>query len=263
LQSGGARTDKSLVFDENLAGYEKWRPRYVKDMYSDIIAYSNLGPKSKALEVGIGTGQATEPFLETGCAVTAIEIGKSFAEYVSWRFGDYPKFSVLNTRFEEYVCEPQSIDLVYSATAFHWIPSETGYPKAFGLLRRGGAIAVFWNRPFVNRPDDPLHQEIQGVYRKYRGEVKTQPEYDEVKYMTVQNAILRCGFVDVMLKLYHSTREFSSDDYVGLLNTYSDHLSMEKCVRLKFEADIKRAIDAFGGIVTVYDTIDLHMGRKP
>jgi hypothetical protein len=38
---------------------------------------------------------------------------------------------------------------------------------------------------------------------------------------------------------------------------------MEKCVRLKFEADIKRAIDAFGGIVTVYDTIDLHMGRKP
>ena len=27
------------VFDENVAVYEKWRPRYVEDMYSDIDVY--------------------------------------------------------------------------------------------------------------------------------------------------------------------------------------------------------------------------------
>ena len=96
-----------------------------------------------------------------------------------------------------------------------------------------------------------------------RDRVRTQPEYDESKYRSVQDAMSHYGFVDVRLKLYHTTRQFSGDDYVGLLNTYSDHLNMETSMRLRFEADIKKAIESFGGIVTVYDTIDLHMGRKP
>jgi len=251
------------LFDENVGVYEKWRPRYVEDMYSDIIAYASLSSQSSAIEIGIGTGQATEPFLRTGCAVTAIEIGKNLAEFVSCRYAGYPKFRVENTSFEEFAFEPQTVDLIYSATAFHWIPSEIGYPKAFDLLRSGGSIALFWNRPFVNRSNDPLHKEIQSVYMKYRGEVRTQPEYDENKYRSVQDAMSHYGFVDVRLKLYHTTRQFSGDDYVGLLNTYSDHLNMETSMRLRFEADIKKAIESFGGIVTVYDTIDLHMGRKP
>ncbi|HPP60267.1 MAG TPA: class I SAM-dependent methyltransferase, partial [Bacillota bacterium] len=199
----------------------------------------------------------------TGCAVTAIEIGKNLAEFVSCRYAGYPKFRVENISFEEFACEPQTLDLVYSATAFHWIPPEIGYPKAFELLRSGGSIALFWNRPFVNRSNDLLHKEIQSIYMKYRGEVRTQPEYDADKYRSVQDAMCRYGFVDVRLKLYHTTRQFSGDDYVGLLNTYSDHLNMDTSMRLRFEADIKKAIESFGGIVTVYDTIDLHMGRKP
>jgi 16S rRNA A1518/A1519 N6-dimethyltransferase RsmA/KsgA/DIM1 with predicted DNA glycosylase/AP lyase activity len=33
------------------------------------------------MEVGIDTGQATVPFLETGCEVTAIELGRDLAEF--------------------------------------------------------------------------------------------------------------------------------------------------------------------------------------
>lgn len=44
-------------------------------MFNDIIHFSKLNENKKAIEVGIGTGQATIPFLITGCDVTVIELG--------------------------------------------------------------------------------------------------------------------------------------------------------------------------------------------
>ena len=49
--------------------------------------------------------------------------------------------------------EEGAYDLVYSASAFHWIPEEIGYPKVYGMLKPGGAFARFANHP--NR--DPNH----------------------------------------------------------------------------------------------------------
>lgn len=51
--------------------YNRWRPGYVPELYQDLFAYKPLNKSSSALEIGIGTGQATAPVLETGCALTA------------------------------------------------------------------------------------------------------------------------------------------------------------------------------------------------
>lgn len=39
----------------------------------------------------------------------------------------------------------KSFDLVISATAFHWISPEIGYPKAAQVLKDSGYIAIFSN----------------------------------------------------------------------------------------------------------------------
>jgi 16S rRNA A1518/A1519 N6-dimethyltransferase RsmA/KsgA/DIM1 with predicted DNA glycosylase/AP lyase activity len=44
------------------------------------------------LEVGIGTGQATLPILETSCSLTAIELGYHLAEFSKCKFKNYKKF---------------------------------------------------------------------------------------------------------------------------------------------------------------------------
>jgi len=75
-----------LSFNEDAANYDKWRPRYTKEMFEDIIRYSDIGAGKQALEVGIGTGQATEPFLKTGCSVTAVELGKNLADFSKEKF---------------------------------------------------------------------------------------------------------------------------------------------------------------------------------
>lgn len=44
--------------------YDKWSPTYVSDLYEDIFSYKQIDKASNVLEIGIGTGQATEPILK-------------------------------------------------------------------------------------------------------------------------------------------------------------------------------------------------------
>ncbi len=258
--------EKSLVFDEDVNNYDKWRPKYCEELYKEIIKYADLNNKKKVIEVGSGTGQATETILNSGCILTAVEYGVNFASFLKKKFYSYSNFRVVNQKFEDFIIDSNSVDLLFSASAFHWIPSEIGYVKAYDLLREGGVIALFWNRPFVNKYDDPLHQEIQRVYCQFGCLKNNKPpvdiEYDIQRYNEITNEIHKNGFADFKYHIYKSKRVFNADEYVALLNTYSDHRLMDTSTKVAFENEIREVIIKFGEII-VYDTMDLFLARKP
>lgn len=254
--------DNELAFNEDVINYERWRPTYCKKLFDNIIRYSRLGQNKKAVEVGIGTGQATTPFLMTGCNLTAVEVGKNLADYTKEKFKQYKNFNICNTSFEDFNCEDSSIDLLYSATAFHWIPEKIGYSKAFKLLKSGGTLALFWSKPFVAREDDPLHQKIQSIYQKYKPLSNEFIENDMLRYVKNLKTIKAFGFKNLKVHLYHGTRKFSASDYISLLNTYSDHRAMPEFTKQLFESEIEYAIMEYGNVLNVYDTIDLYLARK-
>lgn len=78
-----------LTFNEDAANYDRWRPTYVPELFREIVEYSGLDETKEALEIGIGTGQATLPILQTGCRVTAAEIGQNLAAYAKSKFQAY------------------------------------------------------------------------------------------------------------------------------------------------------------------------------
>ncbi|SFM08111.1 Methyltransferase domain-containing protein [Gracilibacillus orientalis] len=254
--------DKRLSFNEDVENYDKWRPIYCNELFYDIMEYSQVEYGKKVIEVGIGTGQATKPFLDKGCTLKAVELGKELANYLKLKFGEYGNFTVCNTAFETFECPDDSIDLIYSATAFHWIKSEIGYPKVSKFLKQDGTLALFWNRPFVSKDNDLLHQKIQGIYQKYRPTNTKIIEIDTERYNKRFKTIHSYGFKDIEFKLYHLTRTFSSDDYIALLNTYSDHRSMSSNTKKMLEDEIKGAIIEFGDVLNVFDTIDLYLAKK-
>jgi len=73
------KNDLGGTFDTVASAYEKFRPGYVEELYRTVFEYINIDSDSKAVEVGIGGGQATLPFLKTGCSLTAVDYG----EYVT------------------------------------------------------------------------------------------------------------------------------------------------------------------------------------
>jgi SAM-dependent methyltransferase len=256
--------DMRLTFDEDAANYDQWRPRYCDKLFEDVIRYSEIDSEKNAVEIGCGTGQATEPFLKTGCSVIAVELGKQLASFTKNKFAKYSNFQVENVAFEVFQHRNDSIDLVYSATAFHWIPEEIGYKKVFDMLKKGGTIALFWNKP--RRPDDLLNQKIDSIYTNYEAEGKFSSSVSANVIKGSKSAaddILKYGFIELMRPVYKQTRKFTAENYISLLNTYSDHRAMKPLDQYDLYNDITLAINSFGGSIEIYDSIELYLAKKP
>jgi len=254
--------DLRFTFNEDVLNYDKMRPTYVKELYEDTIQFSNLDNNKNALEIGIGTGQATLPFLNTGCTLTAVELGKDMAEFTKEKFAKFYNFNVINSDFESIHLENNHYDFIYSATAFHWIPQEVGYTKVFNLLKSGGTAALFWNHP--SRADDTLDFAMQAVYNQYRPtHHSTVHRFSKNKCKEIAETIKQYGFVDVEYRLYHQTRVLDASQYISLLNTYSDHRASPDEIRVLVESELSNVINNFGGKIDIKDTIDLYLARKP
>ena len=119
------------TFDTVASTYEKLRPGYVKELYQTLFDYIPIDENSNVVEVGSGGGQATAPILMTGCRFTAVEYGEQFSELLKDKFKEYPNFSVITGRFEDTVFENNAFDLVFSASAFHWVPEKSDMKKYF------------------------------------------------------------------------------------------------------------------------------------
>jgi len=255
------------TFDTVVSEYEKMRPGYVDELYKTLFDYIPIGENSNVAEVGSGAGQATAPILKTGCKLTAVECGERFSALLKEKFKEYSNFSVITEKFEDAVLEENAFDLVFSATAFHWVPEEIGYPKVYSILKNGGVFARFANHPNRDKGNPALSKEIDEIYDEYytkfhKKEKKAAKEFTEEQAKEIALIAEKYGFRDIKYALFHRERIFSAKEYVQLLGTYSDHIAIEESIRNMFFSNIERAINDHGGTITIYDTIDLQLGRK-
>ena len=256
------------TFDTVAPIYEKLRPGYVEELYQTIFDYTSLDENSHVVEIGSGGGQATLPILKTGCKLTAVEYGKQLSELLKEKFKDYSRFSVITGKFEDTELEEDVFDLVFSASAFHWIPEEIGYNKVFSILKSGGVFARFANHPYRDKGNPLLSLKIDELYEKYyysfyNKQPSPPKEYTEEQAKARALIAEKYGFTDIQYATFRRTRAFSSKEYIALLGTYSDHVAMDESVRNVFFEEIEKAIDQHGGTFTIYDTIDLQLARKP
>ena len=252
-------TDFRTIFEQIPEEFDKWRPRYCDELFNDLIHYANLTPNSKVLEVGPGTGQATDPILNTGCNFTAIELGEVFSHILKEKYQSYPNFKVLNADFETYPFPDNHFDLVYSAAAFQWIPEQIGYPKAYSILKSGGTFTMFMMRadvwPGGGYTDEPLFSEIQEVYKKY---FKPECEY---KCKLDYDAREKYGFNHLERRKYLKTRTYNADDYVSLISTHADHITLKEPNKTYFYEGVRQVILNHGNSITLYDRITLYLAK--
>ena len=255
------------TFDTVASTYEKMRPGYVAQLYHTIFEYISIDENSNVLEIGTGGGQATAPVLMSGCKLTAVEYGAQFSELLKEKFKDFPKFSVITDKFENAQLEDNSYDLIFAASAFHWIPEKIGYEKVFKLLKKGGAFARFANHPYRDKGNPRLSAEIDDIYDEYyytfHNKKRTAlTEYTEAEAKDRAFIAEKYGFTDIKYTLFYRQRVFTAEEYIQLLGTYSDHIAIEESIRKVFFSKIEEAINKHGGTITIYDTIDLELARK-
>ena len=154
------------TFSKVIKDYDTARPGYPQELYDTVTGFAGIGADASVLEVGVGTGQATDLFLQGEFGFDLLEVSDEQVAFLKQKYRDNPKVTVCKDYFEEYESE-KKYDLIYSATAFHWVDSTVGYPKAWEMLKPGGTLAVFWHMSSVTFYSGDIFDGLNKLKQKY------------------------------------------------------------------------------------------------
>lgn len=248
--------DSRKVFDTIPEKFEKWRSHYSKELFDFIVKTCDLNDSKSCLEIGPGTGQATDFALQSGCDYHAIELGEHFVAYMKQKYKAYKNFDIVNADFEKFQFEKEKYNLVYSAATIQWIKEDVAYKKSFDMLKTNGYLAMFLLRGDYKSTNPALFNDIQKVYDNYF--VTDAPYKQKFNYENAPSY----GFKLVCKKEFPSERIFSADDYVQYIGTHSDHILLKEEYREKFFNGIHDAIIKHGGQIKFNDTYVLYLYQK-
>jgi len=246
------------IFDTIPEQFDKYRPRYSPELFSDLIKYADISEGKRVLELGPGTGQATDPILDTGCEYHAIELGENLAAKMQEKYGARSNFSIVNADFIAHDFGDMKFDMIYSAATIQWIPEEIAFSKTFELLSPGGTLAMMYTVGDYKSSNEELYAKIQQIYSAY---FKPQTEYRQRGFMYA-NAI-SYGYVDLQKRTYKGVREFTAEEYVAFCGTHCDHLVIPEPYRSKFFGGLFEVVRNSGNKVVFNDTYVLFLCKKP
>lgn len=181
----------------------------------------------------MGSGLATQPFLETQYHLTGIEPGKYLARLAKDQFQHYNNFTLFQNTLQDYVHRNNSFDLIYAATAFHWIPEEYGYKKVYSLLKSNVVFARFAYHAGRDKKQKSLMDKIQRIYDQYMPQSRRRKEFCKTNAKRLAAIALQYGFTNIVYHIYHTTKDFTADTYIELLKTYPNHMALKENNRKK------------------------------
>lgn len=245
--------EQAQVFGSVAEQYERARPSYPDALVADLVA---LAPKGHVVEIGAGTGKATRLVAPHVSELLAVEPDPAMAAVLARICTPWPHVGIETTAFEALDDAGRVADLVYSGQAWHWVDPAVAIPKVVKLLRPGGALAPFWNRP---RYDEHPLGELDDIYARLAPELKDsvtaeapRPLADRVGVDVHVDRIRQSGrFATVEIRTYDWDDTRSTAEYVDLLGTHSNHVLLEPERRAALHGAIAEAIENAGGAITV------------
>jgi SAM-dependent methyltransferase len=244
--------------------YDRFRPRYPREVLSQVVDVAGLSDRSRLLEVGCGPGVATVDFASFGGAITALEPNPDFCTLAQANCQAYPKVEILNTSFEEWKLEPEAFSAVLAASSFHWIPREIAYPKAAEALQTGGYLILLWNKEL--QPRYEVYQQLSPVYQEYApclDRYESRSDSEEILQALGQIVIDSGYFEPPYFGQVEQKVTYKTDEYLALLHTYSPYLKLEESARQNLFAGLKERIDRdFGGSLDLSFLSAFHIAQK-
>lgn len=260
------------VFDSLADLYDRARPGYPEELVGDLILSCGIGPTTRLLEVGCGTGQLTRQLVPFGPDILCVEAGQALAELARANLAEHPRVRVVTARFEEFEGEASSYDVVISATAFHWVDPTVSFAKAAALLRPGGWLVLLTNAHVVggSHTDPRFAEPVRRLHDELAPELGSwqYPSADEVTERAAASGDIaavwsridrKTGeppevatlFEPPVVKAQQWLARYSRQGYTDMLATQSSYALLEPQSRSQLLAEIGRLVDVvLGGVVT-------------
>lgn len=163
--------------------YALYRSGYSNELY-DFIAQFGLRRGASILDVGCGSGIASEPFAMNGFPVTGVDPSQAMLAAAAARL---PNATFVKGEAEALPFPNERFDVVISAQTFHWVERARALTEAYRVLRPGGIIAIWWKhlmstdavkelRDQVLRSlgKDPIDSGLTGGFKEFYASQFTQ-----------------------------------------------------------------------------------------
>jgi SAM-dependent methyltransferase len=260
LTSGVAR-ERRLSFGSVAELYDGARPSYPDALVDDVLAVARLEGGQRALEVGAGTGKATVQFARRGVGLLALEPDPKMAAVAMRRCAPYPRVEVAQVEFERWP-RAERFGLLVSGQAWHWVAPDVRYSRAHEALAEGGLLAVFWNYPDWDRSE--LRAELEAAYRgaAFPAPAPMDPASRPHLWGDWEREMGEMpGFAHPDVRLYDWSCDYTTEHYLRLLRTHSDHILLPEDQRAALLAAVASAIDHHGGTLRIAYVTRLCLAR--
>jgi ubiquinone/menaquinone biosynthesis C-methylase UbiE len=234
------------LFDGVAGLYGATRPGYPAEIVDAVCAQAGLGPGAEVLEIGCGTGQLTEDLVGRAFNLTAIDISPAMIEAARSTVAD-PLTCFQVCSFEDFAGSAH-VDLIVSATAFHWVDPAVGLAKAARLLRPGGWLALLSTE---ERYPEPLRTRLRELWTRYGRRIvraAAQPAW----VATLQETDLFGETVEV---LHTRPLRLPAEAVLGVERTRATFLSYSEQEQADFTADLNALLEPSSHIDVVQETI--------
>jgi SAM-dependent methyltransferase len=254
---------RARSFDRLAAAYDV-RPGYPEAVFDRIVSFGGLSSGADVLEVGVGTGKATIPFAARGFRICGLEPGSRLVAVARAHLENFPDVRLLTTTFEDWVVEPSSFNLAFSAQSYHWLDAGQRLQKFADTLRPDGILAIFGNVP--STAASSLAAELQKVYEREAPSVWRR-RHERNRYASPASPIMEelrgCrAFADVEFEAFDWRQTFSASTYCKLVSTYSDHSILPSSELGALLKGIGTVIEGAGGLITINYRTGLFLTRR-
>lgn len=253
-------TDLKRTFNKDAEAYNRYRPHYPKALFDTLVARTHLAPGAHVLEIGPGTGQATADLAARGYDITGVELGGHLATKARDVLKDYHNARIITGSFES-ADLPGGYDLIYSATAFHWLDPDVAFVKSAKLLKDGGYLAIIHTEHISDEAGDAFFVASHPIYRKYE-------KNDKNAWLPRERDLTPPAFDHTLFELdsfttFRTPITYAAEEYAGLIGTYSPTLALPAAQRAGLLGDIKDLINAqFGGSMVRHFAMTLTILKK-
>jgi SAM-dependent methyltransferase len=266
---GRVMTDRDQLkttFDSAGQLYQRARPEYPGELYDELVRLAGLRSGDRLLEIGCATGKATIPLAQRGFRITCVEIGPKLAAEGRRNLAGFRDVEVILTAFETWR-PPDAVgfDLVFAATAWHWIDPAVKYRRTWELLRPAGHLAFWTAAQVFPAGGDTFFRDIQPIYDEIGESLPPGATWPQPGQLPDATAEIRDSglFEQVAVRHFDWEVSYSAGEYIHLLDTFSGHIVMDAWKRDRLYGEIRRRLaERHDGRVRRHWGAVLHVARR-
>lgn len=227
--------------------YAKYRRGYRPDLLGALATRFALGPGSRVLDLGCGTGQLARPLADRAGSVIGMDPSADMlslahdgtaAPNVAWLLGSDEQVPGL-----ESLLGKESLDLVTIGQALHWMDAADLFTALLPLLRPGGGIAVIANGVPVWLQETPWARAIVATSRKWFGELNFPScgtsDPDRARY---RELLTSAGYTVDELRFPYD-EEFTTSEVIGSFYSAAPLERLSAAQRPEFDQDLRTALE--------------------